>query len=80
MNNDEIGELPFLPGMPVDDDILGLLPDEDEWYDSAKNEPTEEDWPEENGDEQCADKFARRDESQLVKPQPKSVVYDNWKV
>jgi hypothetical protein len=53
---------------------------DNEWTESAENEPTEENWPEEGGDEQCADKFAQRDESQLVKPQPKSVVYDFWKV
>jgi hypothetical protein len=27
-----------------------------------------------------ADKFAERDEAQIVKRQPKSVVYDSWKV
>ena len=44
----------YLESLPKEqqDDILGLPPDEREWYESAENEP-EIEWPEEEGDEQC---------------------------
>lgn len=43
----------YLESLPQaeQDNILGLPAQDDEWTESAENEP--EDWPEEEGDEQC---------------------------
>ena len=43
-----------------------IIAKDDEWTDSAENEPDE--WPDELGDEQCADKFEQRDSAELCKP------------
>ena len=47
-----------------------IITKDDEWTESAENEPpADETWPEEMpGDEQCADKFERRNSAPFIKP------------
>lgn len=63
----------YLESLPKEqqDDILGLPPDEDEW-------------PDEPGDEQCADIFEQVEQAPLVKPTGPCVELNNngvtWRV
>ena len=54
----------------------------DEWAESAENEPDE--WPDEPGDEECADIFEQVEQAPLVKPTGPCVELNNngvtWRV